>query len=380
MIKRTLIFLTVFLLFLNTKAQDSIKIDTISYSYYNLISNSHQSIELYKITNYSSKEFLTWIADVPINNTPEHRLVHDYFKKQIGDFKYISWMYEEDFGRPVSNWTIGVSFVKMINPQDSFSYFIIKDSDVSNTYKDRIVIMSREKVEHYIGGGRCFVLKENLFFPYSSICLYDKPIKEIEDLYYISTNRNNFDLFLLLSAYHHYHVDYPSTIQDLIIFDSLSNTGQESSRYHNVITFLQKNKEKITWTATDYDIIVLMNNDTLIYYPGGDSHSICYSQYPSEKYIFRFFDHHHHYAYSEETEKMFKYGLKMISMNFSPIEGGGLHIMVYTQKDGLRSFCDNDDSPIDSTWFSSVEKYVDAFSKQHNLGKVIFSIADLSAE
>lgn len=150
-------------------------------------------------------------------------------------------------------------------------------------------------------------------------------------------NRNGFDLFLLLSAYHHYHMDYPSTIQDLIIFDSLSNSGMESYRYHNTISFIQNNKEKISWNPTDYDITVLMNNDTLVYYPGGDSHNICYSQYQSEKYVFRFFDHHNHYAYSAETEKMFKYGLKVLALNFSPIEREktNLHIMVYTQIDGL---------------------------------------------
>jgi hypothetical protein len=205
---------------------------------------------------------------------------------------------------------------------------------------------------------------------------------EIADSDHISTDKNNFDLFLLLSAYHHYHLDYPLTIQDLIIFDSLSNTGLASNRYQSTITFLQKNKNKITWMVTDFDITVLLNNDTLVYYPGGDARCICYSQYPSEKYIFRFFDNHNHYAYSEETEKMFKYGLKVLALNFSPIEREktNLHIMVYTQKDGLRSFCDKGDLPIDSTWFSSVEKYVDAFSKQYNLGKVIFSVADLKKE
>lgn len=175
MIKRILVFLSVFLLFWDTKAQESIQIDTISYSYYNAISNRHQSIEVYKITNNTSDEYLTWIADVPINDTPEHRLVHDYFKKQKGDFNYIFWMYEVDHGRPVSNWAIGVSFVKLIKPQDSFSYVIAKNSDGSNIYNDRIVIMGRKDVEQYIGGGNYFVLKEDLFFPYSSICLCAKP-------------------------------------------------------------------------------------------------------------------------------------------------------------------------------------------------------------
>lgn len=194
--------------------------------------------------------------------------------------------------------------------------------------------------------------------------------------------KKNFDLFLLLSAYHHYYWDYPPTIEDLVVFDSLSNTGLESERFRSTIDFLRNNNKKIGWISTDYDITVLLDNDTLVYYPGGDSHSICYSQYQSEKYLFRFFDYNYHYAYSEETEKMFKYGLKVLALNFSPIEGEktNLHIMVYTQKDGLQSFCDNDDSSIDSTWFSLVEKYVDVFSKHYNLGKIIFSVADLSAK
>lgn len=193
--------------------------------------------------------------------------------------------------------------------------------------------------------------------------------------------KNSFDLFLLLSAYHHYYLEYPPTIEDLVVFDSLSNTGLKSNRFRNTVDFLRNNNEKIGWITTDYDITVLFDNDTLIYYPAGDSQSICYSQCQSEKLLFRFFDSNNYYAYSEDIEKKFKYGIKALASNYSLIEEKefDIIIMVYDTKEGLRPFCNNS-FPMNSMWFTTLEEYVEAFSKEYGLGKIVFSVVDLKVE
>lgn len=192
----------------------------------------------------------------------------------------------------------------------------------------------------------------------------------------------SFDLFLLLSAYHHYYLDYPLTIEDLVVFDSLSNTGLESNRFRNTIELLRDNNKKIGWITTDYDITVRIDSDTLVYYSGGDSQSICYSQYQSEKSLFRFFDKNKYYAYSEEIEKMFKQGIKVLASNYSHNEEKELDffIMVYSPEEGLQPYCCNDSIPMDSKWFTMVENYVKTFSEEYGLGKIVFGVVDLKIE
>ena len=164
--------MTFFLFFAEARSQDAIRIDTVSYSYYNTVFNGYTHVKSYQITNMSDKEYLTWVSDTPTEGKSASVLVHDYFRKRKNDFSYIQWMHEEDSGRPISNWTIGTSFLKRIKPNEDFSYIIVKNNDSLVMYDERIVVISRDEVESCIGG-TAFSFDESLFFPFSSICLSD---------------------------------------------------------------------------------------------------------------------------------------------------------------------------------------------------------------
>jgi hypothetical protein len=79
---------------------------------------------------------------------------------------------------------------------------------------------------------------------------------------------------------------------------------------------------------------------------------------------------------------MFKYGIKVLASYYSPVEEKELDIiiMVYTTEEGLRPFCCNDSIPVNSRWFTTLEKYVEAFSKENGLGKIVFGGVDLKVE
>lgn len=89
------IFFSIFLFFtMGLNAQDKIHIDTISFCYFDGITEQTQTIDKYQITNNSSEDYLTWISLVPINKKSNIELIHDFFKKRKGDFSLIEMMYE----------------------------------------------------------------------------------------------------------------------------------------------------------------------------------------------------------------------------------------------------------------------------------------------
>ena len=84
---RACISLLTLLLFITAcNAQGQIQIDTAEVSYYNGLIDKNEIIEDFRITNYSSEEYLTWVSLEPINERTNTELVHDYFKKRKGDF------------------------------------------------------------------------------------------------------------------------------------------------------------------------------------------------------------------------------------------------------------------------------------------------------
>ena len=163
------IFFSIFLFFtMGLNAQDKIHIDTISFCYFDGITEQTQTIDEYQITNNSSEDYLTWISLVPINKKSNIELIHDFFKKRKGDFSLIEMMYENLLDKqPIS---IGYSFIKNITVGKKFSYFIAQTSEKSNLYQKRIVLIKKREVEQYLK----MQIDEKYFFKLQSIFLIEK--------------------------------------------------------------------------------------------------------------------------------------------------------------------------------------------------------------
>ncbi len=133
---------------IDLNAQCAIQIDTTSFSFYNGITGRAQTMEIFKISNNSACDYFTWITLESALNKTDIELVHEYFREQKPDFDFLFMMYENLLEEhPVS---LGYSFLKNIRAGETFSYFIIKEKTNSDFYRQRLVLIKREKVERYL--------------------------------------------------------------------------------------------------------------------------------------------------------------------------------------------------------------------------------------
>jgi hypothetical protein len=157
------------LCYLELNAQSTLQIDTVSFSYFNGLTNQTQTIDTYKITNNSNEEYLTWVSLVPNCNKSNIELIRDFFKNRKGDFNLIE-MINENLLNENSICEVGYTFIKNILSGETFSYFISKNSSNSTFYNDRIVIIKKKEVEQYLK----MQIEEKYFFPLTSIFLTEK--------------------------------------------------------------------------------------------------------------------------------------------------------------------------------------------------------------
>ena len=78
------IFFSIFLFFtMGLNAQDKIHLDTISFCYFDGITEQTQTIDEYQITNNSSEDYLTWISLVLIHHFNQTKIAFSFFKKIV---------------------------------------------------------------------------------------------------------------------------------------------------------------------------------------------------------------------------------------------------------------------------------------------------------
>ena len=157
-------------------ASGQIKSDTIVKNYYDDFLQESELIEEITITNNSEEEYLTWISKFPIADKSNDILIYRFFFSRFGDFRLFDLMYDN-----VSceiKYNIPFSFIKNIPKGDSFTYIIRKQNKRTSFYEKRIVILSRNEVESYIKA----TIRENFFYPWSSVCLTEKKELLKEDI------------------------------------------------------------------------------------------------------------------------------------------------------------------------------------------------------
>lgn len=174
--KAQYIKLLILFCFANLTAKGQIIIDTLTSQYYNDFNKATQIIEEITITNNSEEDYLTWISQFPINEKPNNVIIHRFFFSRHGDFRFFDLMYDDvSFAHGIPH-DIPFSFIKKIQKNESFTYILLKENKESNFYDERIVVISRKEVEDYLK----VKVKEEFFFPQSSIFLYDKPTGKVK--------------------------------------------------------------------------------------------------------------------------------------------------------------------------------------------------------
>ena len=110
-----------------------------------------------------------------IKNKSDKEIIHDYFKKIKGDFNLTQMMYEGLLkGQSVS---IGYTFIKKISPGQKFTYIVSQTNKKSNIYQNRIVIISKRKVEQALR----MKIYNDLYFKPTYIFLTDIFLNDIND-------------------------------------------------------------------------------------------------------------------------------------------------------------------------------------------------------
>lgn len=181
-----------------------------------------------------------------------------------------------------------------------------------------------------------------------------------------------------LMDYNKYYFEFPSSIEDLIVYDSLA--GKDRYGFYQccdeTFSYLLENKNKIDWQVTDEATILIMSGrDTIAYQLGCSPQALyCGDSIVAGRSLFRFFDNHGYYAHSENVEKALKVGLSELRNNYSNTSIGQTkwHTLVYTKENGLQLFCQNDDLSLNTQWFHEIEEFMYCFCKENELGKVIF--------
>ncbi len=163
------VFLYLFLT-IDIDAQDHIRIDTVSISYFNGIVQQSEILVNYNIRNESNDTYLTWVSLSPKDNRSDIELIHSFFIKRKGDFNFIQMMFDNLLDNTFIS--IGYSFIKEIPPQKNFSYIIQQDSNLG-LYRDRIVLVKKKTVEQYLK----MRIEQNVFYQLSSILLRERSNK-----------------------------------------------------------------------------------------------------------------------------------------------------------------------------------------------------------
>ena len=215
-------------------------------------------------------------------------------------------------------------------------------------------------------------------FIHPTVTTINLTILYYDDTIYRKSDKLPFSgLDVSLYSYNYYHLEYPSSIEELIAYDSLSKCLHQGFYQCCDVTFdyLLKNKDKVEWRKGDGEILIMAGNDTIAFQGDDSQIQYCDEFITSNRNVFRFFDTSGRYAHSEDLERALKIGLKQLQENHSiAIDGQSVwHILEYTPKSGLQPFCNNDNIQLDIKWFHNLEDYMYEFCYEHNLGRVLFT-------
>lgn len=163
-----ILLLILLLISMACNTQGQIQIEASEVNYFNGITGQNEIMESYRIKNNSNEDYLTWISLEPINERTNIELIHDYFKKRKSDFNFLEAMFENLLDEQPT--IIGYSFIKNINPGETFHYFIAKNDKSSVFYRERIVLIEKKEVEQYLR----MVIDEKYFYESPSIILTEE--------------------------------------------------------------------------------------------------------------------------------------------------------------------------------------------------------------
>lgn len=181
----------------------------------------------------------------------------------------------------------------------------------------------------------------------------------------------------MIYGYRKSYLEYPSSIQELAIYDSITKVRQELDYKRCCdagVRKLEKYHDKITWSRKGKELLIMISNDTIGYWgeyvPCDISATDIHLMEP------RFYKDNGTFVLTTgEMIKQFKKDIRQLGLkhnNDNERGNNNWHILKFTKKEGLHPFCENDDIKMETGWFHELSSYVERFAYEHDFGKIIF--------
>lgn len=122
------------------------KISTSVNIYKDTVRNETYKVKEFTITNNTDDEYLTWVSAYPSSDLPDYGKIRRYFTAHYVDFHLLVLIYE-NLLTANGLYCIGKTFIKAIPPRHSFKYLLKDYNKYKKQWKERLVIIKREKVE-----------------------------------------------------------------------------------------------------------------------------------------------------------------------------------------------------------------------------------------
>lgn len=204
-------------------------------------------------------------------------------------------------------------------------------------------------------------------------------IEEVGDtLLWFSGEKHLSYLDDLINGYEKDYLEYPASLEDLIDYDQATRGKKEASFDRCIggtLVYLEKFRDQLTWHRNDSLFLLMAGSDTISCRIGPSCGvSICESDNWRDKNVFLFYNKERIIVFDEDLLAKFKSGLQEIRKSYKEdqFELSDWHILKYTTNEGIVLFCKDDPLSLDTEWFKDLGSYLRQFTKEHELGKVIF--------
>ncbi len=190
-------------------------------------------------------------------------------------------------------------------------------------------------------------------------------------------NRHKYDypgLGQIVEGYYWDYYDYPSGVNDLILF---ANTHEFPECFNTTIKKINIHKDEII-LRNENRILTVRLGDHIIYETA--HRSPCEElSYNMGIYLERvlFFDEEGFSINSDEITNQFKRGMKEIKIAYNESNKEKVYVMLdFVRFRGLRIFCNDNIQIKNCKYFREVEKYLNIFSEKYSIDKVVFVVPD----
>lgn len=222
--------------------------------------------------------------------------------------------------------------------------------------------------------------KDDIIWQYSHptfVTLTIGAMYKYDTLFYKTTKWYYPYIDCAISSYIKYHLDYPKSLDDLLLFDSIVH-GKSEDDVHDCWDVTRKyywdNRDELEWVVKNGFLLIMACQDTIAYSAGISSYIRC-NDYLYRNRVIVFTDIHGKFDYSDETRKSFLQGLKSVRKDFLSKNQCGqsyLYMVEYRRGVGLSRFCENEEFSLDTKWFKEIGEYVSQFAQEYELEKILF--------